>query len=327
MVLGHTFTCENLEDAERLTKFLRKSDISTRIEPVSSSRFSIRVKGTFDNIHSYLVHCREELTQDLENEMRKVQEENQDTPDDQYENEAIEDIKEDLEAVEKILAILTLDRDNAIKTLEELKEGDVVYDHDAELANKDEVGVNPTIAAIMRNKVLLDNELISIQDKKMIIRKIIPAEDLFYTFQPTSGIIPSEEELESFNITLVQLMNADLEYNVHAGPELIFKIDVEQFHDELENSDISNESIAIILQAIYVKQEIVEHIVHILSRTKAETVEDLIRAVQEIQEKQLEGTRTVLFFNISPEYVKQVVEDLKKLEIVRLKGNKIKLNR
>ena len=118
MVLGHTFTCENLEDAERLTKFLRKSDISTRIEPVSSSRFSIRVKGTFDNIHSYLVHCREELTQDLENEMRKVQEENQDTPDDQYENEAIEDIKEGLEAVEKILAILTLDRDNAIKTLE-----------------------------------------------------------------------------------------------------------------------------------------------------------------------------------------------------------------
>ncbi|MCA1915228.1 hypothetical protein, partial [Methanospirillum hungatei] len=63
-----------------------------------------------------------------------------------------------------------------------------------------------------------------------------------------------------------------------------------------------------------------------LSTTKAETVEDLIRAVQEIQEKQLKGTRTVLFFNISPEYVKQVVEDLKKLEIVRLKGNKIKLN-
>ncbi|MCA1915229.1 hypothetical protein, partial [Methanospirillum hungatei] len=261
MVLGHTFACDNLEQAERLTKLLRKSGISTRIEPVTSSHFSIRVKGTFDNIHSYLVHCREELTQDLENEMRNVQEEKQDNPDDLHENEVIEDTKEDLEAVERILSTLALDRDNALKTLEEMKEGDIVYDRDAEPDNTDEVKVNPIITAIMRNKVLLDNDLISIRDNKMIIRKIIPAEELFYTFQPTSGIIPTEDELESFNIALVQLMNADVEYYVHTGPELIFKIDVTELHDELENSDISHESIAIALQAIYVKQEIVEHIV------------------------------------------------------------------
>ena len=84
MVLGHTFGCEDLAEAERLTKFLRKSDISARIEPVTFSQFSIRVKGTYDNIHSYLVHCREELTKDLEEEKDSIQEENADNPDDQY---------------------------------------------------------------------------------------------------------------------------------------------------------------------------------------------------------------------------------------------------
>lgn len=327
MVLGHTFGCEDLAEAERLTKFLRKSDISARIEPVTFSQFSIRVKGTYDNIHSYLVHCREELTKDLEEEKDSIQEENADNPDDQYETDVSEDIKEDLEEIEKILTILTTDRDNAVQTLEGKKEGDVVFERDADLENGTDQDINPTIAAIVKNKVLLDNDLISLADRKMILRKIAPAEELFYTFQPTAGIIPNEDELESFNITLVHVMNADLDYKVHTGPEFIFKIEVEQLHEELENSDISDESIAIALQAIYVKQEIVEHIIQILRMTKTETVEELIRAVQEMQEKRIEGTRTVMIFDISPEYVKQVVEDLKKLEIIRLKGNKIKLNR
>lgn len=327
MVLGHTFECADLEEAERLVKFLRKSDISARIEPVSSSQFVIRVKGTYDNIHSYLLHCKEELIQDLENEKKSIQEENPDNPDGQYETDVSEDIKEALIELEKILNILTTDRDNAVETLQEKKEGDVVYERDTDPENEMDVNIHSTIAAILKNKVLLDNELISLEDRKMVIRKIIPAEELIYTFQPTAGIMPCEDELESFNITILHVMSADLEYKVHTGPELIFKIDTDQLHNELEDSDVSDESIALTLQAIYVKQEIVEHIIHLLNKTKTETVEELIRTVEVMQEKRIEGTKTIEIFDISPEYVKQVMEDLKKLEIIRLKGNKIKLNR
>ena len=327
MVLGHTFECEDQEEAERLVKFLRKSDISARIEPVSFSQFVIRIKGTFDNIHSYLAHCKEELIQDLETEKRTIREENPDNQDDQYENDVIEDTKEDLEEIERILTILTTDRDNAVETLEGGKEGDVVYERDTDLENGTDVNVHSTVAAILKHKVLLDNDLISLVDGKMVLQKIVPAEELFYTFQPTAGIMPCEDELESFNITQVHVIRADLEYKVHAGPEFIFKIDVDQLNEELENSDISNESIALTLQAIYVKQEIVEHIIHLLNKTKTETVEELIRSVQEMQEKRIEGTKTIEVLDISPEYVKQVVEDMKKMEIIRLKGNKIKLTR
>jgi len=44
MVLGHTFTFSDPEDAEQLVKFFRKEGISARIEPVSETSISIFIK-------------------------------------------------------------------------------------------------------------------------------------------------------------------------------------------------------------------------------------------------------------------------------------------
>jgi len=65
----------------------------------------------------------------------------------------------------------------------------------------------------------------------------------------------------------------------------------------------------------------------VMDEVGVETVDQLLAAVEEMQEEVFEEKRKRYIYEVSADYVKEILEDLKKLDIVRLKGNKIKLIR
>jgi len=97
--------------------------------------------------------------------------------------------------------------------------------------------------------------------------------------------------------------------------------------EELELYEVSDEFIAHAIHSISIKQELVEHIVKVIEISKAGTLEELFEALELMPGESEEGSRIHNSFDISPEFTNQAIEDLKKMELIRMKGNKIKLNR
>ena len=94
MVLGHTFTFSDPEDAEQLVKFFRKEGISARIEPVSETSISIFIKGTYDNLFAYLDHLKNDLQKEAD-----IQSE---------EDISYDDENTDLEEVQEIIKLIVV---------------------------------------------------------------------------------------------------------------------------------------------------------------------------------------------------------------------------
>jgi hypothetical protein len=325
-MLGHTFPFYSQDEAEQFVKYLRKNGVSSRIESVSESSFRFLVSGTYDNLVSYFTYCQKELQDELEAEKSREADNEQEDPDDEAVHNWISEIEEELQQVEEILSQLALDRSNTLLCLEGKSVGDIVFERQPDrVLNKEEI--TSALDTLVRYTVLLNNKVVDEEDGKLVFKKIIPADELLYVCSPPVILLPGDEELESFNITKIHKMILISRYHVHAGPEFIFRISLEELREELEKYEMSEEDFVEVITSVISKHSVVEYLIYLIKRTKAETIEDLIRAKDEITDREIDGPRSLERFDIpNNDYVRQVIEDLKKLEIIRLKGNKIKLN-
>lgn len=314
MVLGHTFSFEEQEHAERLMKFFRKEGISARIEPASESSLSMLIRGTYDNMRSYLKYLRDDLQEGvIDKEGCEISLDDEEA--------------EDIEKINSILNIMQKQREDAIRGLEGKNPGDIAYER------RTEEGVNPDevltfiFEFMVQNKVLVDNRVIESDNGKLIYKELKPADELLYTYIASDGLIPEEDEMETYDITRIQKITAEVEYKVRTGPEIIVQINFDRLKEELEEYEVSDEFIAHSTQSIMIKQELAERVLHILDNSKAGTLDELTDAVDLAEKETYQDTHIVNSYNISPEYTIQIIEDLKKMDIIRMKGNKIKLNR
>lgn len=314
MVLGHTFSFEEQEHAERLIKFFRKEGISARIEPASESSLSIFIRGTYDNMRSYLTYLRDELQEGM------VDGEGCEMPLDDEEDE-------DLEKIDSILDTMQMQRENAIRVLEGKNPGDIVYERSTEGEVSQDELIPFFLEFMVQNSILMENHVIGVNNGKLIYKELKPVDELLYTYVVSDGLIPEEDEMETYDITRIQKITAEVDYKVRTGPEIIAQINFDRLREELEDYEVSDEFIAHSTQSIMIKQELAERILHILDNSKAGTLDELTDAVDVAEKETYQDTHSVNSYNISPEYVIQIIEDLKKMEMIRVKGNKIKLNR
>lgn len=315
MVLGHTFSFYTQEEADRLVKFFRKEGISARVEPTSETSLTVLIKGKYDAIFSYLSDLKVEL------QTERISEE------EESEELSEEDIQEDIDSIDEILTLIQKQREDAIRGLEGKNNGDVAFENNQAEDHDAEASIPPMFLFIFENKLLMDNEVIEFEDGKLIYKAIKPADELVYTFAVTDNLIPEEETLEKYDFTRVLRVHAEVEYKVRTGPELIARVQFDQLSEELEGYDVSEEFIAHAIHSILIKQELAEHIIKVIDITKVGTMEELFEALEMIPAEPEEGSRIYNSFDISPEYTNQAIEDLKKMELIRMKGNKIKLNR
>lgn len=312
MVLGHTFTFSDPEDAEQLVKFFRKEGISARIEPVSETSISIFIKGTYDNLFAYLDYLKNDLQKEADNQSE--------------EDISYDDENTDLEEVQEIIKLIQMQREYAIEGLTGKNIGDIAYKAPESEEDTSEL-FSSMVAFMMKNRVLIDNHVVEYQDGALVYKEIKPVEELLFSYAVSSGLIPEEEDLKTYNISIIHKILAEVDYKVKTGPELIARVDFDRLKEELECYDVSEDFILHAINSIIIKQEMVEHIMNILHVTKAGTIEELLEEVDKASTEIQKEQQIYISYKISPEFTNQVIEDLKKMEVIRIKGNKIKLTR
>lgn len=315
MVLGHSFSFYTQEEAERLVKFFRKEGISARIEPVAQTSLTVIIQGGYDSVYSYLT--------DLKEKLQAANDSEEEVDDDII----LETIQEDIEDIDEILTLLKQQRENAIAGLEGKSIGDVAYDSTPSEEQDPEQMIPSLIEFMMKNKILMDNDVLGFEDHKLVYTSLKPAQELRYSYAVTNNLVPEEDDLEKHDITRTVNIQAEVDYSVKTGPEIIGRVQLEQLREELEEYDVDDDFIAHAIHSIVLKQELAEHVMQVLDSSKAGTTEELYEALELMPVEKSENPRVNNAYSISPGYAMQVIEDLKKMDLVRMKGNKIKFNR
>ena len=332
MVLGHTFTFEDQESADQMVKYLRKEGISARIEPFPQTKISFAAKGKYTDLMAYLEAVKEEiLTADQEEPSEDAQSEesseNSENPEEFCEEDDEYDPEDEIAEVDELVSTLEADRATIEETLNGKNAGDILLERTKIDPENPMESMMATMGFLYKNRTLLDNEMIRIEDDAFRLEEVKPVDDLVFTLEPPANLIPDDENLKTHNLTRIQHTKAEVEYKVRAGPEIIGRIDFKRLGEELESMGMNDEYEMHAIHSILLKQQLAEHIMKVLDESKAGTVDELISALKISYEELDDDSHHVNSYDISPSFTLQVIEDLKKLEFIRMKGNRIKFTR
>lgn len=331
MVLGHTFTFEDQESADQMVKYLRKEGISARIEPFPQTKISFAAKGKYTDLMAYLEAVKEEiLNPDQEEPSEDAQSEeieNLENPEEFCEEDDDYDPEDEIAEVDELVSTLEADRATIEETLNGKNAGDVLLERTKIDPENPMESMMATMGFLYKNRTLLDNEMIRIEEDAFRLEEVKPVDDLLFTLEPPANLIPTDDHLKTHNLTRIQHTKAEVEYKVRTGPEIIGRIDFKRLGEELESLGMDDEYEMHAIHSILLKQQIAEHIMRVLDESKAGTVDDLISALKISYEELDDDSHHVNSYDISPSFTLQVIEDLKKLEFIRMKGNRIKFTR
>ena len=328
MVIGHNFTFSSQEDANQLLKFFRKEGISARIEPIPQTSYSFIIKGRYESLRSYLSDCMEticntgETTDNTSNQ--EASDENGSDVHDEMDLSA-EERKEFSEEIQAILEFLLKQKDQATRILEGKNTGDVAFEPAFSENGQNEEDIKAYMRFLFENKILMDNGLFDFTDNLLRFKEIKPVDE--YTVGISPGLFPDDEQLDKYEITRIKKINAEIDYTVRAGPEIIGNLDFEKLKKELELIGEEEDYYIHAAHSIALKRDIVNYVLSVMDDSGAETIDDLAEELDMCPGEYETKERTINTYDISYDFVSEIIEDLKKLEIIRIKGNKIKFSK
>ncbi|HJJ27907.1 MAG TPA: hypothetical protein O0X70_00770 [Methanocorpusculum sp.] len=143
---------------------------------------------------------------------------------------------------------------------------------------------------------------------------------VMYPYTEFTGV--TEEDLKETTITSHIQASSNTDYIVTAGAEILFTESLDDLADVLDNLDVDEDEAGRFVDAVFFKQIFVSRIHKLVSegiRCEAD-----IAAALGAPSFPLEGTNDVISFDISSEYLSEVISDLRKAEILSGKDGKIK---
>jgi hypothetical protein len=303
MTLEEKITFYSREDASAFQKYLREKGCPSRISVEHSFSGTPYFEGSISSILQLIdkIHARES---DVD----------------------LEELKTDLLARKK--------------TLEEFfqshKAGDCLTDATpsqllAQVESIDAMGedvqkqaTDKFMNALMILGTLEDNELLEVSEDKECYTLLGTKEagDLrvMYAYTDFSGV--TEEDLNETDLVSHIRTSSTTEFIITAGAEILFVSDIEDLTDMLDHMDVEDDEAARFVDAVFFKQALVGQIHKLVSEGK-QSEADLLAAL-DAPAFPLEGTKDVISFDISPEYLSGVVSDLRKQGILSGKDGKIK---
>lgn len=316
MVIGHNFTFSCQEDASHFMKFLRKEGISARIEPVPQTTYSFVLKGRYDNLYRYFTACKEKLNREnIES----------DTETDEFFSP--EDKKILIEEVNSLFDTLEKQKEQAIRNLEGKSAGDIAFEPKFSDSEQNEEEIRAYMQFLYENKILMDNGIFDFTDNVLHYKELKPVDEFEYRYEISPGLYPDDDQLDTFDITRIKNINAEMDYTVRAGPEIIGVLELDKLKEELESMEEEEGYIIHAIHSLILKREMADYILSVMDSSGAETIEELIEEIEMCPGQCDTNERSITSYDISPDFVTEVIEDLKKLDFVRMKGNKIKMNR
>ena len=308
MTLEEKITFYSHEAAVDFQKFLREKECGSRIVVEHSFSGEPYFEGTISQFMNLI---------DL---LAKKDEE---------ENEVDEDLlhmKNDLverkETLEKFFA--------------EHKEGDLLSDATpsqmlAQLQTIDATGddaikkeaADKFVSSLMVLATLEDNGLLAEAEggEDYILTGVKPADEMIIMYAYNDFPAVTSEDLQECKIASHVRTSSTTNYVITVGTEILF-VNTDDIADFLDHVDVDEDEAAKFVDAVFFKQAFVGKIHELVAEGNA-SEEALLEALG-APSFPLEGTNDVISFDITADYLKAVVNDLRKLGILTGKDGKIK---
>ena len=306
MTLEEKITFYSHEDAVEFQKFLREKECGSRIVVEHSFSGEPYFEGTISQFMNLI---------DL---LAKKDEE---------ENEVDEDLlhmKNDL--IER--------KETLEEFLEGHKEGDLLSDSTpsqmlAQLQTIDATGddaikkdaADKFVSSLMVLATLEDNGLLEEEGENYRLKEIKAADEMTVMYAYNDFPAVTQDDLAECGIASHVRTSSTTDYVITVGTEVLF-VNTDEIADFLDHVDVDEDEAAKFVDAVFFKQAFVGKIHELVAEGNA-SEEALLEALG-APSFPLEGTNDVISFDITADYLKAVVNDLRKLGILTGKDGKIK---
>ena len=224
------------------------------------------------------------------------------------------------------------------ETLEEFfaehKEGDLLSDATpsqmlAQLQTIDATGddaikkeaADKFVSSLMVLATLEDNGLLEEEGENYRLKEIKAADEMTVMYAYNDFPAVTQDDLAECGIASHVRTSSTTDYVITVGTEVLF-VNTDEIADFLDHVDVDEEEAAKFVDAVFFKQAFVGKIHELVAEGNA-SEEALLEALG-APSFPLEGTNDVISFDITADYLKAVVNDLRKLGILTGKDGKIK---
>ena len=224
------------------------------------------------------------------------------------------------------------------ETLEEFfaehKEGDLLSDSTpsqmlAQLQTIDATGddaikkdaADKFVSSLMVLATLEDNGLLEEEGENYRLKEIKAADEMTVMYAYNDFPAVTQDDLAECGIASHVRTSSTTDYVITVGTEVLF-VNTDEIADFLDHVDVDEEEAAKFVDAVFFKQAFVGKIHELVAEGNA-SEEALLEALG-APSFPLEGTNDVISFDITADYLKAVVNDLRKLGILSGKDGKIK---
>ncbi|MBO5002953.1 hypothetical protein J6C36_01680, partial [Methanocorpusculaceae archaeon] len=224
------------------------------------------------------------------------------------------------------------------ETLEEFleghKEGDLLSDSTpsqmlAQLQTIDATGddaikkdaADKFVSSLMVLATLEDNGLLEEEGENYRLKEIKAADEMTVMYAYNDFPAVTSEDLQECKIASHVRTSSTTNYVITVGTEILF-VNTDDIADFLDHVDVDEDEAAKFVDAVFFKQAFVGKIHELVAEGNA-SEEALLEALG-APSFPLEGTNDVISFDITADYLKAVVNDLRKLGILTGKDGKIK---
>ena len=218
--------------------------------------------------------------------------------------------------------------------LEEHKEGDLLSDSTpsqmlAQLQTIDATGddaikkdaADKFVSSLMVLATLEDNGLLEEEGENYRLKEIKAADEMTVMYAYNDFPAVTQDDLAECGIASHVRTSSTTDYVITVGTEVLF-VNTDEIADFLDHVDVDEEEAAKFVDAVFFKQAFVGKIHELVAEGNA-SEEALLEALG-APSFPLEGTNDVISFDITADYLKAVVNDLRKLGILTGKDGKIK---
>ena len=224
------------------------------------------------------------------------------------------------------------------ETLEEFfaehKEGDLLSDSTpsqmlAQLQTIDATGddaikkdaADKFVSSLMVLATLEDNGLLEEEGENYRLKEIKAADEMTVMYAYNDFPAVTQDDLAECGIASHVRTSSTTDYVITVGTEVLF-VNTDEIADFLDHVDVDEDEAAKFVDAVFFKQAFVGKIHELVAEGNA-SEEALLEALG-APSFPLEGTNDVISFDITADYLKAVVNDLRKLGILTGKDGKIK---
>ncbi len=306
MVLEHEFIFRSEENALDMIKALKNADIPSKLQKSHQTEILLTIEGTYEGIKDF-------INKHIEN-LKKTQDDDCDCP-----HLSFEDIPE-YQDFQLVLNNLESDYECLNNLLNGKKAGDIIIDNDESFEKTVKAFPSGNLPTIIAN--LYRSGTLELSEETIKLNNDYDQIEVPFTVIIPPYIRIEPEELEEFKILPKYSIIGAQTFKVTAGPEILFLENIEEIISCLVNDATDNEAILKLITDLTMNSYVADYVVSLLSKYPEKTIDEL--TIPDLNDITMDIPKGTVECHLSPEFFKGVIDDLKKMGIVKVKGNRVK---